>query len=188
MEYDNFIRSYDNVFPKDYCDAVVQYFEDMDNAGFCQTKNDAKTKRDDTQLFVSDADVIKLTASATVSNYFFKNFPTVMQEYVDEYDYIKQLGELKIFNMKIQRTKIGQGFHTWHCERASKETTNRLLAFTLYLNDVDEGGETEFLYYPIRVKPKVGTVSIFPAGFTHLHRGNPPLSNTKYILTSWVEF
>ena len=27
--------------------------------------------------------------------------------------------------------------------------------------------------------------SIFPAGFMHTHRGNPPISNDKYILTGW---
>ena len=57
----------------------------------------------------------------------------------------------------------------------------------LYLNSVTEGGETEFLYQKRRIKPQQGRLLIFPAGFTHTHRGNPPLSGNKYILTSWVE-
>ena len=57
----------------------------------------------------------------------------------------------------------------------------------LYLNSVTEGGETEFLYQKRRIKPQQGRLVIFPAGFTHTHRGNPPLSGDKYILTSWVE-
>ena len=57
----------------------------------------------------------------------------------------------------------------------------------MYLNDVDDGGETEFLYQKKRIRPKQGRVLIFPAGFTHTHRGNPPLSGDKYILTSWLE-
>ena len=64
---------------------------------------------------------------------------------------------------------------------------NRVGTVIVYLNDVDEGGETEFLYYPRRVKPQAGRVLLFPASFTHSHRGNPPLSNTKYIMTGWVE-
>jgi hypothetical protein len=55
----------------------------------------------------------------------------------------------------------------------------------VYLNDVDEGGETEFLYQQVKIKPKRGTVVIWPGGFTHLHRGNPPLKN-KYIATGWL--
>jgi len=68
------------------------------------------------------------------------------------------------------------------------ELSNRLLTRMVYLNDVEEGGETEFLYQSMRVKPKQGTLVIWPAAFTHTHRGNPPLSNSKYIVTGWTEF
>jgi len=44
------------------------------------------------------------------------------------------------------------------------------------------------LYQKRRVKPEQGTICIFPAGFTHVHRGNPPLSGDKYIATGWYEF
>ena len=67
-------------------------------------------------------------------------------------------------------------------------TSHRLALVLLYLNDVAEGGETEFLYQSLRIKPKKGTVIICPTDFTHTHRGNPPLSKTKYIATGWVEF
>jgi hypothetical protein len=57
-----------------------------------------------------------------------------------------------------------------------------------YLNDVEEGGETEFLYQGVRVKPKKGTIILCPAAFTHTHRGNPPLSGDKYIINTWVQY
>ena len=60
--------------------------------------------------------------------------------------------------------------------------------YILYLNDVEEGGETELLYQSMRFKPEAGTLLLFPAGFTHTHRGNPPLSGEKYIMTGWVEY
>jgi hypothetical protein len=86
---------------------------------------------------------------------------------------------------KIQKTPISGGFHEWHCENSHVEVLNRVLAWSIYLNDVDEGGETEFLYQSERVKAKKGKIVIFPAGFMHTHRGNPPISNEKYILTGW---
>ena len=64
----------------------------------------------------------------------------------------------------------------------------RILNFLCYLNTVDEGGETELLYYPKRIKAEAGKLLLMPAGYTHTHRGNPPLSNDKYILTGWVEY
>jgi hypothetical protein len=86
---------------------------------------------------------------------------------------------------KLQKTPIGGGYHSWHCEDFSIETSNRILVWTIYLNDVEEGGETEFLYLNKRVKAEKGVTAIFPANFVATHRGNPPISNNKYILTGW---
>ena len=55
----------------------------------------------------------------------------------------------------------------------------------LYLNTIDEAGETEFLYMSRRVNAVAGRLIIFPAGYTHTHRGNPPIGQDKYIATSW---
>ena len=63
-----------------------------------------------------------------------------------------------------------------------------MLVAILYLNTVKEGGETEFLYQRTRISPKQGTLILFPPSWTHTHRGNPPLSGNKYILTTWMEF
>ena len=56
----------------------------------------------------------------------------------------------------------------------------------IYLNDVEEGGETEFLYQKRKFKPEKGTVMVWPGAYTHLHRGNPPMSD-KYIATGWYQ-
>ena len=97
--------------------------------------------------------------------------------------------EIQADSIKIQKTCPTQGYHVWHCEHdALSDGRDRILAWTLYLNDVEEGGETEFLYQSLRFKPKTGTFILFPAHFTHTHRGNPPLSGVKYIATGWIEF
>ena len=86
----------------------------------------------------------------------------------------------------VQRTLPGEGFHIWHCEQGPP-APNRCAVWSVYLNDVKEGGETEFLYQNIRVKPKEGSLLIFPANYTYMHRGNPPLKDAKYIITGWFE-
>jgi hypothetical protein len=65
---------------------------------------------------------------------------------------------------------------------------HRVLLFLIYLNDVEEGGETDFYYQDKSIKPKAGTMVIAPCGFTHTHRGNIPISSSKYVLASWVSF
>ena len=89
--------------------------------------------------------------------------------------------------MRIQKTLPTEGYHVWHVEQSLKYN-KRAMAFTIYLNDVEEGGETEFLYQSIRVKPKTGRIVIWPAGFPFVHRGNSPISNEKYLITSWMLF
>ena len=91
-------------------------------------------------------------------------------------------------DVKIQKTEPTEGYHIWHHESnyVYKDLLERVLAYTVYLNDVDEGGETEFLYQSKRIPPRKGTVVIFPAGYTHYHRGNPPLKGNKYIATGWI--
>ncbi len=84
------------------------------------------------------------------------------------------------------------GYPHWHSEIYPKdekcEPLHRVLAFQFYLNDVERGGETEFYYQQRKVESKAGRMLIFPAGFTHTHRGNVPESGDKYIITSWVLF
>lgn len=84
------------------------------------------------------------------------------------------------------------GYHYWHSEiypqLPNNEPLHRVLALLYYLNDVDEGGETEFHYQEISAKPKTGSLVIFPAGFTHTHKGHIPISNDKYVVTAWLMF
>ena len=84
------------------------------------------------------------------------------------------------------------GYHHWHSEiypqNASCETLHRVLLFQFYLNDVEEGGETEFLYQGRKVEARQGRLIVAPAGFTHTHKGHVPVSGDKYIATSWILF
>jgi hypothetical protein len=90
----------------------------------------------------------------------------------------------------IQQYQAGKGgYPHWHSEifpETSGVALHRLLFYIYYLNDVTVGGETEFLIQKKKVQPKKGSIVIAPAGFTHTHRGNVPVSGDKYILTSWL--
>ena len=87
----------------------------------------------------------------------------------------------------LQKTlPLGGGFHNFHCEDTCYNVAHRTMAWMVYLNDVEDGGETEFIYQQKRFKSERGTVLIWPASYTHMHRGNPPLTN-KYIATGWYQ-
>lgn len=60
---------------------------------------------------------------------------------------------------------------------------DRFLNILFYLNDVEEGGETEFYFndMTISVPPKKGRIVVFPPLWTHIHAGMTPISGDKYI-------
>ena len=104
----------------------------------------------------------------------------------DLVSYVYRPGTLNL--QKYEQNK--GGYPHWHSENYPLDSTHehlhRVLLFMFYLNDVTEGGETEFFYQNRSIKPTQGTMVIAPAGFTHTHRGLMPRSGDKYILTSWV--
>lgn len=87
----------------------------------------------------------------------------------------------------LQHYEPGKNYSVWHSEAYGPvhEKFLRAFVFMTYLNDVEVGGETEFLYQKLKVKPKRGLTLIWPAGFTHVHRGCPAPYEEKLILTGW---
>ena len=95
------------------------------------------------------------------------------------------LRKFLLHDIKLKEIPAGGGFHAWHYENGALEVSRRQFVVQVYLNDDFDGGETEFLYQQRREEAVAGDVLIFPASFTHTHRGNPRLGGTKYIATSW---
>ena len=91
---------------------------------------------------------------------------------------------------KIQYTPPGGGFSEWHYEQGSGigETARRWGVWMLYLNDVTEGGKTDFPQQELSVQPTAGTMVIWPAAWTHTHRSSPDLKQDKYIVTGWLQY
>ena len=118
----------------------------------------------------------------------FRSWDECYPSYVRDIDILTQFTSHTIFTYKVQKTIPSGGYHIWHCEHGDKCFSRRIAAYILYLNDVVEGGETEFLYQRKRIAPTEGSLVIFPASYTHAHRGNPPLRGSKYIMTGWIEF
>ena len=193
---EEFVGIYKNAFSKQYCEDVINQFNSLQEQGFTKTRQELgdmeKHHKDDTALwsgnFYNDETSI-IALQTQIGNKFTEVFwRDCYTHYAESFSALNELDKHAIWGNKVQRTNVGQGYHIWHCEQSSRDTANRLLFYIVYLNDVEEGGETEFLYQKKRYKPEQGTVIIAPAGFTHTHRGNPPYSNDKYIITGWVEY
>jgi hypothetical protein len=191
---DNFIGTFDNYFDEELLNRYINHFNQMTSLGLSNDRGNIPS----TEIKDNSIDLIssnfwgvsknELDVSYLSSPFLDVFFQKIYPQYVKKFDYINKLERHTIYEIKIQKTSPKEGYHSWHSETGGPHNRNRLLAFTLYLNDVEEGGETEFLYQSIRIKPKKNRLIIWPAAFTHVHRGNPPLSNEKYIITGWVEY
>ena len=117
-----------------------------------------------------------------------------IDEYKKAYPFITQIAPGNIFSRyKLQRYLPGEGFFKLHCENTGpalneEPILRRSLAWMIYLNDVKDGGHTEFPSQNRRFQPRTGDVLLWPAYFTHPHRGIVSKSETKYIITGWYVF
>ena len=171
-QYDNFIGIYTDAVPRSFCNWLKEY---MDNSSLCSIdRSEVKDKRICMEAF-SPKEAAELMGY--VNN--------CLVRYSNEYPYIKGSNYISA-NVNLQKTSPTEGYHAFHSENHAWLAVDRTLAWMVYLNTVPEGGETEWLYQKKRVSPEKGTVVIWPGGFTHLHRGNPPMSD-KYIATGWYQ-
>jgi len=187
--FKEFIGIYENAFTLKECEDAIRLFEEFHKAGYSSSRLASALSHID-DISVNIIPTIELDWDLGFIKPFHERFyDYIYPLYNIQYPILQTLKKHKSKYIKIQKTSPTQGYHTWHCENDAETGCNeRLLSWILYLNDVEEGGETEFLYQSLRFKPKAGTFILFPAHFTHTHRGNPPLNGTKYIATGWIEY
>jgi len=189
VNINNFIAVYDNYITKEECKKAIKLYEDQNK--FNNTINRISAERasilqkQDQQFFAAPNNV----------DVWWESLKSMMINFDMAWNhYIKNVGADDAYgvpfhftDLKIQKTLPTEGYHVWHIEHGKGSNNEaRAFVFSIYLNDVEEGGETEFLHFSKRVKPKTGRIVIWPAAFPYVHRGNSPLLGEKYIVTSWM--
>jgi hypothetical protein len=186
---EEFIMVWDNVFSNEMCVNTINHFEYAKSMGLTYSRQRTEgipttIKKDDT-YFPMDEEMEELQiANSKIFNSLRDILQIATNQYMQEYPGLAD-AQIAFNTFRLQKTNIGGGYHAWHHERSNGENAYRQIACIFYLNDVQEGGETEFFHQHKRVEPKAGRLVIWPSGFTHVHRGNPPLSNKKYVVTTW---
>ena len=186
----NFIGIYDNYITKEECNKAIELYEDQNK--FNNTINRIGFEK---ASVLQKQDQQYFAAPTNVDVWWEKLKPMMVNFDLAWNHYVKNTGADEAYDgdpfhfttLKIQKTLPTEGYHVWHIEHGKGfDNEPRAFVFSIYLNDVEDGGETEFLHFSKRVKPKTGRIVIWPAAFPYLHRGNPPLKDSKYILTSWM--
>ena len=182
--FHNHIGIFNNAVNTKYCDDLIKLHS---TSNLKELRKNVNPKK---EIIVNDESISLNTSHYTKFFHHKILDQKILPAYINKYSGYQDLfKDLRIYydGFNVQKTNPGEGYHMWHSEwHPAQEFFKRALVWTLYLNDIEEGGETEFLDIPFRFKPKKGSVLIFPSHATHLHRGNPPLSGTKYIATGWI--
>lgn len=194
-KYNNFIGMYENIFPDYFCQHLIDEFERFKKNGSCGNRQDSENvkkfiKQDEFLFFNLKNHNPTTFQDQNCLDIFWKGLQSCFNDYVEEYDILKDV-DLRCTSIKMQKTLPGSGYHVWHSEQGNNESANRGLVYSVYLNNLDENGagETEFLYQRLRIPPKENTIIIWPAAFTHTHRGNVVHGTTpKYIITGWFYY
>jgi hypothetical protein len=196
IEYKDFVGYYKNVYPEGYCSHLISEFDRLESggAGSNRQSNDGAFKhyKDDHQIFINIRNhPVQNFNNEDTCDLFFQGLQECYEEYSEKYSTLKTSGRIRSSYMKMQRTGPGGGYHVWHHEQAAGSSQARVLTYILYLNTLlpEQAGETEFLYQQARVGAEENMMLLWPAAFTHCHRGNAVYgTGHKYIVTGWFYY
>lgn len=183
---EHFIRTYDDVLSEAFCAEVINRFDadPLRFKGLCSGVDDNPelnpSHKVTTELIISGAPIWK-----DVEDVFQREFVHHMNLYAEDFSDISSIaGNLTSEPFRIKKYEIG-GFFNWHIDCAGVDF-HRVVAIQFYLNDVSDGGETEFDYQALSIKAARGRVIMFPTVWTYRHRGAEVVSNPKNVCTNYI--
>ena len=110
--------------------------------------------------------------------------------------YVEQIYELNALcpqlidtGYRLQNYKQRTNFYRRHYDGApwnSGSLNQRVLGVVMYLNTIDVGGGTGFPEHDIVIPAKQGSIAIFPASWTHPHMGMVPISDEKWMISTFM--
>ena len=184
----NFIGSW-TIKPPSLCDDLIKYFEfnkTKQSKGVTGTGLNTNIKNS-LDIIIRPKEII-LPENEIFKKYFEKLFEC-HSDYISQWPFIKNISQkYEIGSFNLQRYTPGQHFKAIHTERSGIGNLHRVFAFMTYLNDIKEGGSTYFSHYDLEIQPQKGLTLIWPAEWTHAHRGNILNAGKKYIITGWINF
>jgi len=185
----SFIFEIPNSLPESLCDDMIYMYELEDNKYDGITFSGVnKNIKDTTDLVMPKNNILW----EKVENILNIQLSKGLTEYMkilnkEEYSRYHVLDECKLTvdSFMLQKYKKCKGRYIYHNDSRNDCDKYRVITFIWYLNDVTDGGETEFFGGEIKIKPEKGKLVLFPASWTFPHRGKMPISNDKYIITNW---
>jgi len=178
------IEIYHNALANEECDILIQQFEDDPNREKGRIIAYGIVKP--FPQYKQSTDLTLNKDSHEYNQIIMPSLVKHLDKYCEKYPHLNTLSKWTASSKyNIQKYDDGQGYFMLHCEQDALMPF-RILAWMYYLNDAECG--TEFPYQEITLNATKGDLAIWPAFWTHPHKGVTPNIGTKYICTGWVEF
>ena len=172
-----FIGIYPDAVDLKLCEKLISV---LDNTNYATLVND-NSQRTDIQVVLES--VYPTTASellGVVNSCLMEHYIPKIIPFLADRTFLSSI-------TLLQKTEPYGGFHNFHCEDTSWNCHLRTMAWMVYLNTVTDEGGTYFSNYDYKIDAVEGRLVIWPAYWTHVHRGVISKSQTKYIATGWYE-
>lgn len=177
-----FIVEIQNALTSADCREIIRRFDQEDRI---QPGETALGLHHDRKLS-SDFDLSKYPDWQDIDQRLRRSLQNGLQAYANRHESFGAIARYGCAGFRVHKYPP-DGFFDWHIDSYNKDVSSRILSCIWYLNTVEHGGQTEFKYQNISVRPEEGKLMMFPAGFEYLHRGAPPVGQDKYIVVAFVE-
>ncbi|MFS0688795.1 2OG-Fe(II) oxygenase [Sporosarcina sp. 179-K 8C2 HS] len=167
-----------NVLSDEECDELIRLSTDK------MKRSKIGTTREENELRTSSSMFIEESENDTVAR-VEKRISTIMSIPIEH-------GE----GLQILRYTPGQQYkahHDFFSSSSKVVNNNRISTLVMYLNDVEEGGETFFPQLNFSVSPKKGMAVYFEYFYNNqalneltLHGGAPVIKGEKWVATQWM--
>ena len=170
---------FENAISDKLCDQTIQEFEASKNKFNGKTGAGYKPGTKNSIDWVVEKD------KPEIGQKYFSILEIAMKKIQKKYHYLSRY-PYQWSGLQMQKSLKGEGFFRPHTDNdESHPVWSRWFAPIMYLNDVEEGGLTRFPMQGIDIKPKKGTLVIFPSTWQYWHEGTKPISGDKYIITTF---
>lgn len=179
------IQVFDDALPRDFCAQMVQSFDGMRQF---HVPNGRGVRRGFEASAWTELNISPL-ADAGFKGFFLKQIDDYLARYNERLGLLLPVpARPRIEDIRIKRYRAGGEERFEPHFDSMDDKANRYLVFLWYLNDVADGGETEFVNLGVKVAPRAGRLLMFPPYWMFQHAGLAPRSNDKYIVSTYLLF
>ena len=141
-EYEDFIGSYSGVLDSQFCKEIMDEFDYFHDIGsvWCGDKQFDNTMAGRFDYAFDLHNMGNLHLGTEYSQILNQKIWECFGEYARVFGTLNNSGPYTSIHQKVQKTPAGGGYHVWHCENSSMDSTaSRAMVWMLYLNDDYKG-------------------------------------------------